>query len=71
MTNVQYVTDDQGTRTSVLVPIEDWNRLVRYIEDLDAVERIEQSVRLSMKEVRLMEAGKIQPGSTKEFLDAL
>lgn len=30
--SVQYLTDDQGRRTAVVVPIEEWENLQAYIE---------------------------------------
>ena len=31
-TSVQYLTDDQGRRTAVVVPIEEWENLQAHIE---------------------------------------
>ncbi|HRY48858.1 MAG TPA: hypothetical protein P5186_12485 [Candidatus Paceibacterota bacterium] len=35
--NAQYLTDEVGRRTAVLLPIEDYERLLEDIEDLAAI----------------------------------
>lgn len=35
--NAQYLTDEAGRRTAVLLPIEDYERLLEDLEDLAAI----------------------------------
>ena len=46
MENVQYLTDNQGERTSVVIPISEWNRLSKYLEQLNSLDEIANSVRV-------------------------
>ncbi len=39
---VQYLSDAQGNRTSVLIPIEDWNKIKDRYEELKEIEKPKQ-----------------------------
>jgi hypothetical protein len=36
---IQYLLDEQGRRTAVLIPIEDWNKLVKESESFRSFEK--------------------------------
>jgi hypothetical protein len=38
MTDAKYIIDENGNRTDVLLPIQDYYELLEYIEDLKALE---------------------------------
>lgn len=72
MENVQYLTDNQGERTSVVIPIADWNRLSKYLEQLNSLDDIVESVKSGTKQAKLMELdGTNASESVNDFLDAL
>lgn len=72
MTNVQYLTDNQGERTSVVIPIADWLRLSKYLEQLNSLDEIANSIETGLKEAKEMETNHTQPiESVNDFLDAL
>lgn len=72
MKNVQYLTDNQGERTSVVIPIADWNRLSKYLEQLNSLDDIANSIKDGIKQAKLIELDKNQNNeSINDFLDAL
>jgi|AntRauMFilla1563_2_1112583.scaffolds.fasta_scaffold80783_2 hypothetical protein len=72
MENVQYLTDNQGERTSVVIPISEWNRLSKYLEQLNSLDEIANSVKQGLKEAKSMESSGIRNDeSINEFLDGL
>ncbi len=72
MTNIQYLTDSQGERTSVVISIADWNRLSKIVEQMDALEGITRSIKSGLLEAKELEAGQNESTETvKDFLDAL
>lgn len=48
----QFVTDAQGTRTAVLIPLEEYQSLLEDLNDLAAVAERRQEERVSLEEVK-------------------
>lgn len=72
MTSIQYLTDSQGERTSVVIPISDWHKLSRYAEELNLLDEVGESVRNGIREAKQIEAGEVvRVESNNDFLDAL
>ncbi len=72
MTNIQYLTDNQGEVTSVIIPVSDWNRLSKLVEQMDALDDITNSIKSGLVEAKKMEAEQIESTeSVNDFLDAL
>ncbi len=72
MTSIQYLTDSQGVRTSVVISISDWNKLSKYVEELNLLDEIGKSVRNGIKEAKEIESnGIVVAESNNDFLDAL
>lgn len=71
MVDFQYLTDQHGVRTSIVVSIKEWNRLAKYFTELNKLDEIEASIKESMQEVRAIESGEKSPSSTNDFLDEL
>lgn len=72
MENVQYLTDNQGERTSVVIPIAEWNRLSKYFDQLNSLDGIAKSIKDGTKQAKLMEINGTQNNeSVNDFLDAL
>ncbi|MEN0046888.1 MAG: hypothetical protein AAF806_07525 [Bacteroidota bacterium] len=66
--NIQYLTDDTGSKTAALIPIQEWEKIWSvyefYIE-------IEQSIRRGFQDVKDIKAGKKKAKSISTFLDEL
>lgn len=72
MQAVQYLTDSNGTRTSVVISIEDWMRISEYMQEIQVLERIGKSAKAGLIQAKAIEAGETQPSeSTQDFLDGL
>lgn len=72
MNPVQYLTDSQGVKTSVVISMEDWINLSRYIEEVKALEEVVMSVKEGLSQAKRIEKGELQVSqSTEEFLDGL
>ena len=57
---VQYLTDEQGLKTAVVVPIDDWTRLTAKLEKLRKKELFFQDLKDSFLEVEAFKAGVTQ-----------
>lgn len=66
MNTIQYLTNSQGVRTSVVISIEDWKRLFEYVDELKRLQEIGMAAREGLAEARVLEK---QPKKTKEEYD--
>ncbi|MEO0728006.1 MAG: hypothetical protein AAFZ63_25895 [Bacteroidota bacterium] len=72
MSAVQYLTDSQGIKTSVVISIQDWRNLSKFIKEIQALEQVVESVKEGIAQAKQIEAGEIQhTESTEEFLNGL
>ena len=72
MRGIQYLVDDQGNKTSVVLSIEDWRNLSSSIGEVRVLEGIVQSVKEGLAEAKGMEGGTIsQTQTTEDFLNEL
>ncbi|MCU0394243.1 MAG: hypothetical protein MUE81_24300 [Thermoflexibacter sp.] len=67
--NLQYITDNQGIKQSVVIPFREWeslqeelNRLRKYLQFYDHIEK-------SFRQALSMEKGSIKQQTLTEFLD--
>ena len=72
MQGIQYIIDDQGKKTSVVLSIEDWRTLSSSIGEVRILEGIVQSVKEGLAEAKRMKGGEAnQSQTTEEFLNEL
>lgn len=72
MNSVQYLTDSQGVKTSVVISIEDWKNLSTYLEEVQALEKVVRSVKEGLAQAKRIEKGEVHISeSTEEFLNGL
>lgn len=72
MKPVQYLTDSQGIKTSVVISIEDWINLSRYLEEVKELEEIVNSVKEGLIQAKKIDQGELQASqSTENFLNGL
>lgn len=77
--SLRYLTDTKGNTTAVVVPIREWERITRYYQQMGSVmedekpskEEILQGITVTLKEVKLIEAGKKKGTTLKSFLNEL
>lgn len=70
MNAVQYLTDSNGSKTSVVISMDDWKNLSNYINEVKALEEIGNSVKSGLVQARMMESGQL-PMSTQTAEDFL
>ena len=58
--NIQYLTDEKGHQTAVVVPIRDWARLTSEVEKFHKKELLFQNIQASFQEIEDSKAGKKQ-----------
>jgi len=66
--NVQYIMDERGKKTAVVVPIEAWDDL---LSSLDGKELFAEEIKQSFRELKLAKAGELKLRLAQELLDEL
>jgi len=76
--NVQYLINSKGKKTAVVLPIKDWLAIEKRLdgfEDEDYKEptksEILEGIRQGLREVKLIEEGKLKATPLKDFLNEL
>lgn len=57
--NIQFVTNQQGEKVSILLPIKEWNSLMAKLEMLEDVQAFDDAMALNEKPVSFEDAKKI------------
>ena len=85
MMNVQYISNQKGKRTAVVLPIKEWNKIKKQLDLPENNEREERDedglalnkaaiiadVKEALEEVKLYKQGKIELQSARDFLKEL
>jgi hypothetical protein len=72
--NLQYITDTQGHKSAVQLPMEDWNQIQK---DLDELERLRNKklflaeLAEAVEEMKQVKEGKIQARNAEDLLNEL
>jgi|AntRauTorckE5430_2_1112549.scaffolds.fasta_scaffold00384_5 hypothetical protein len=66
--NIQYVTNNKGEKTALMVPIEKWDELLDLIVQRH---RFSEELKEAFEEVKLIRAGKIKARPVQELLNEL
>lgn len=77
--NLQYISDRKGKTVSVVIPIHDWEVLKQKYQDIEAEldytepskEEVKENIRRGLRELKLIEEGKLKTRPAKEFLNEL
>jgi uncharacterized protein YwlG (UPF0340 family) len=72
--NLHYITDSKGRKSAVQLPLKDWERIMKDLEELEQL-KDKQLFFLGLKEafeeVKLIKQGKKKPNSLKALIDEL
>jgi hypothetical protein len=72
--NLHYITDAKGRKSAVQLPLKDWERIMKDLEELDKL-KDKQLFFLGLKdafeEVKLIKQGKKKPNSFKDLINEL
>lgn len=72
--NLQYITDTEGHKNAVLLPIKDWEKIQNDLLELETFrdkKAFMYDLKESIEEVKLAREGKIKLQSAKDFLNEL
>jgi hypothetical protein len=64
---VQYITDNKGRKTSVVVPYKEWEKLQKEMQK----QRVLLGIKSSVSEARDMKSGRMRMPSIDKLLDEL
>lgn len=75
---LQIIQDSKGKATGVFIPINEWERLKKQYRDLESLEykeptkkQILQELKEAIKELQLVEQGKLKARPLKELLNEI
>ncbi|MCH8317074.1 MAG: hypothetical protein IIA88_01030 [Bacteroidetes bacterium] len=77
--NIQYLINNKGKTTAVMLPIKEWKAIQKQLNNaLDeeeykepTKEEILENIRQGLKEVQLIEQGKLKSRPAKDFINEL
>ena len=72
MTNnigIEYITDEAGNKSKVLIAYEDWQRIEAGFKEWMAYKARKSSLKTAFMEVKLMQEGKLPKTDMETFLD--
>ncbi|MCB0520611.1 MAG: hypothetical protein H6577_16250 [Lewinellaceae bacterium] len=67
--NLQYLTDEHGNKTAVLISIKDWQNMRKDFQEFMEYRNLKKSLTAAFKDVKAMQAGKKGKTSLKDFLN--
>jgi tetrahydromethanopterin S-methyltransferase subunit G len=67
--NVNYIVDEKGKHSAVIVPIDEWDELISKFEKLNRKVKVLSGLEKAVDEVSLIRAGKKEGKLFKTFLD--
>lgn len=66
---LQYLIDEQGKKTAVIVPIEDWVTLQEQLREFEEYRIMELDLKQALEEVGAIKSGEIKEQSLEDFLN--
>ncbi len=67
--NVNYITDNDGKQSAVIVPIGEWENFVKKYNKIKNKLAILTGLQNAVEEVKLIQTGKKKGKTLREFLD--
>ena len=72
--NLQYITDTKGNKNAVLLPMKDWNKIQKDLEELEQLRNKKvfmTELAEAVEELKQIKEGKIQARNAEDFLNEL
>lgn len=72
--NLQYITDGDGHKSGVQLPIKDWEKIQKDLKELDRLRNKKlflSELAEAVAEVKLVKEGKIKARDARELIDEL
>ncbi|GAA4465675.1 hypothetical protein GCM10023093_18290 [Nemorincola caseinilytica] len=68
---LQYVSDVKGNPVSVMLPVSDWEKIVKKLRHYEQALKLRSDLTEAMQEVAVMEKGKGRKQTLSDFLNEL
>lgn len=72
--NLQYITDGKGHKNAVQLPMKEWEKIQRDLEELDRLRNKKlflSELAEAIAEMKLIKEGKLQARDAQELIDEL
>jgi hypothetical protein len=72
--NLQYITDGKGRKSGVQLPMQDWEKIQKDLEELDRLRNKKlflSELAEAVEEMKLIKEGKAQARNAEDFLNEL
>lgn len=72
--NLQYITDGRGHKSGVQLPIKDWEKILKDLEELERLRNKKlflSELAEAVEEMKLIKEGKAQARNADDFLNEL
>ena len=69
-----YITDDKGQKNAVQLPLEEWQKIEKDLEELNRLRNKKlfmKELAEAVEEMKLIKAGKIKAKNAEDFLNEL
>lgn len=66
---LQYLIDEQGKKTAVIIPIEQWVALQEQLKEFEEYRMMELDLKKALEEVGAIKSGEIKEQSLEDFLN--
>ena len=67
--SIQYVTDQQGKKKAVLIPISDWNKILSEFQQMKEAQSLKAKLSSGFEQMEKIKAGKLPKTSLTQFID--
>ncbi len=67
--NLQYLTNEQGIKTGVLIPYKEWNNLIQEYSKLKQLSALKKEIKHGFNDLIAIEQGKSKEITLSEFLN--
>jgi hypothetical protein len=71
MLTLEYLNDKNGKVKAVMIPIGDWKKLTAKMERYERTLKIKSDIQQALKEVKMMQQGKLKKQTLSQFLNEL
>ena len=69
--NIQYLTDKDGNKTAVIIPIKDWLNINKNLAEFLEFQALKNKLNTAFQDVEQIKKGKAKEVSLADFLDTL
>ena len=66
---IQYVTDEAGNKQAVVIPFDEWQKLLKELAELSELRAFKENLNAAFKEVEKIKEGKSPRITLSEFLN--